>query len=106
MRAHPGHRDQRQEKAAPREASPATKAARRRLSFKDKHALETLPGTMSELQTKIHGLQEKLHDPDLYARDRKAFDAASAALTETQAALAAAEEKWLELEILREELEG
>ena len=94
------------EKAAPREASPATNAARRRLSFKDKHALETLPGTMSELQTKIHGLQEKLHDPDLYARDRKAFGAASAALTEAQAALAAAEEKWLELEMLREELEG
>src|SRR6185312_7274954 len=75
------------DKAAPREASLATQAARRRLSFKDKHALETLPGIMAELQKKIHRLQETLHDPGLYARDRKAFDSASAELTEAQGAL-------------------
>jgi ATP-binding cassette subfamily F protein uup len=51
-------------------------------------------------------LQETLHDPDLFSRDRQAFDAASAALTEAQAALSAAEEKWLALEIRREEIEG
>ena len=92
-------------KAEPREA-PAAAKTRRKLSFNDKHALETLPKTMAALQKKIHALQETLHDPDLYARDRKAFDAASAALTEAHAALSAAEEKWLALEILREEIEG
>ena len=39
-------------------------------------------------------------------RDRKAFDEASAALAGAQAELAAAEEKWLELEILREDVAG
>jgi ATP-binding cassette subfamily F protein uup len=51
-------------------------------------------------------LQDKLHDPGQFARDRKAFDDASLALTEAQGELAAAEEKWLTLEILREEIEG
>ena len=44
--------------------------------------------------------------PTLYARDRQAFAQASEALSATQAELAAAEERWLELEMLREEIEG
>jgi ATP-binding cassette subfamily F protein uup len=92
-------------KAAPREATPA-KAPRRKLTFNDKHALETLPKTIAALQTKIRALRETLHDPDLYARDRQAFDAASAALTAAETELTAAEDKWLTLEILREEIEG
>ena len=93
------------EKATPRMVPDAT-ARKRRLSFNEKHALDTLPKIIAALHAKIHMLQEKLHDPDLYARDRTAFDKASSALTDTQAELAAAEEKWLTLEILREEIEG
>lgn len=87
---------------------PATEALarKRRLSFNEKHALETLPKTMAALQAKVGTLNEKLADPTLYAKDRKAFDDASGALAATQAELAAAEERWLELEMLREELEG
>ena len=51
-------------------------------------------------------LQDQLGDPELYARDRQAFTQASEALSATQAQLAAAEERWLELEMLREEIEG
>ena len=51
-------------------------------------------------------LHARLDDPGLYARDRKAFDETSAALAAAQAELAAAEEKWLELEILREDVAG
>ena len=79
---------------------------KRRLSFNEKHALETLPKTIAALQTKIHKLQETLHDPDLYARDRTRFDEASLALANAQDELAAAEDQWLALEILREEIEG
>jgi ATP-binding cassette subfamily F protein uup len=96
--------------ARPRAGKPAparaSKADRRRLSFNDKYALETLPGEIAALQAAIGAAQERLADPGLYARDRKAFDAASAALAAAQAALAAAEDKWLELEILREEIGG
>ena len=93
---------------AAKEASPsaAAPAPKRRLSFKDKHALETLPKTMAKLQAEIAKLQTQLDDPTLYTRDRKAFDAASAAMTKAHADLAAAEEQWLELEILREDIEG
>ncbi|MBI2713025.1 MAG: ABC-F family ATP-binding cassette domain-containing protein [Rhizobiales bacterium] len=92
------------DKSAPR--APSDTARKRRLSFNDKHALDTLPQTIAGLQATIHTLQEKLHDPDLYARDRQAFDRASSALADALAELAAAEEKWLALEILREEIEG
>jgi ATP-binding cassette subfamily F protein uup len=44
-------------------------------------------------------------DPDLYARDPKRFADASAKLEKAQAELSASEERWLELEMLREELE-
>jgi ATP-binding cassette subfamily F protein uup len=49
-------------------------------------------------------LQEKLSDPQFYARDRAAFEKTSAALGDLQRKIAAAEEQWLALEILREEL--
>ncbi len=47
-----------------------------------------------------------LADPELYARDRAAFAAAGAALSKVQADLAAAEEDWFRLELLREEIGG
>ena len=50
-------------------------------------------------------LHAKLSDSAFYARDPKGFAAASAQLVEAQTALASAEERWLELEMLREELE-
>src|SRR5579862_7444357 len=81
-----------------------TRPAKRRLTFTDKHALETLPKTIAELQTEIDALQAKLGDPQFYARDRAAFEKVTAALGELQLKIAAAEEQWLELEILREEL--
>jgi ATP-binding cassette subfamily F protein uup len=79
---------------------------KRKLSFNEKYALDNLPKQMAKLETDIRSLQDKLDDPGFYARDRKAFDAASTALAAAQAELHAAEEKWLELEMLREEIEG
>ena len=85
--------------------APAT-SSKRRLSFNDKHALETLPKTMAKLQAEIAKQQKLLDDPELYTKDRKAFDAASAAIAKAHGELDAAEEKWLELEMLREEIES
>jgi len=89
-------------------AAPAAEAktAKRRLSFNEKHALETLPKQMSALQKQISELQKKLDDPKLYARDPKAFTDTSTSLATAQSELSTAEERWLELEMLREELEG
>src|SRR5471030_756254 len=79
--------------------------SKRRLNFKEKHALETLPKTIAKLQAEIAKQQRHLDDPNLYRKDRKKFDTASAALSTAQKELEAAEDKWLELEVLREEIE-
>jgi len=90
---------------AAREIKPIVAApAKRRLLFKEKHALETLPATIATLQAEINALQTKLDDPRFYARDRPAFENVTAALGDLQVRMAAAEEQWLELEILREDL--
>jgi ATP-binding cassette subfamily F protein uup len=98
-------------KAAAVERSKGTTAgtpsgtAKRRLNFNEKHALETLPKTIARLQAEIAKQQRHLDDPNLYKKDRKKFDSASAALSTAQKELEAAEDKWLELEVLREEIE-
>ena len=94
-----------QSKPAPG-SRPRPASSARRLSFKDKHALETLPGLIAALEADLARLNSQLADAGLYARDPKAFNAASATLAETQAALTEAEDRWLKLEMLREELEG
>src|SRR5882757_6615594 len=45
-------------------------AAKRKMKFKEKHALATLPNTMAALQAKTAELQAKLADPQFYIRDR------------------------------------
>jgi ATP-binding cassette subfamily F protein uup len=84
--------------------SPST-GPKRRLNFNEKHALETLPKTMAKLQAEIAKQQRILDDTDLYKKNRKKFDSASDALTKAQKELQEAEDKWLELEVLREEIE-
>jgi len=80
-------------------------AQKRRLNFNEKHALETLPKTIARLQAEIAKQQRLLDDPDLYARDRKTFEEASHTIARTQTELASAEDRWLALEMLREEIE-
>jgi ABC transport system ATP-binding/permease protein len=84
----------------------ASTAPKRRLNFNEKHALETLPKTIAKLQAEIAKQQRHLDDPNLYKKDRRKFDTASAALATAQKELEAAEDKWLELEVLREEIES
>jgi ATP-binding cassette subfamily F protein uup len=78
---------------------------RKRLSFADQHALKTSPARIEALNEEIRRLEHLLADPDFYARDRAAFAAAGAELAKVQRELAAAEEEWLRLELLREEIQ-
>ncbi len=73
-----------------------------KMSFKDKHALETLPAQMEQLQAQIATLQAELAKPDLYRKNPTRFTAATAELEAKESKLAAAEERWLELEAMRE----
>jgi ATP-binding cassette subfamily F protein uup len=87
-------------------AKPQQAVRPRRMTFKDRHALETLPGRIEELQGEVARLNSLLADPDLYARDPARFGAVTRTLAATQKELAAAEERWLTLALLREEIEG
>ncbi len=91
------------QKEAPAREKPTAKA---RLSFKEKHALDTLPARMEALRARLAALQRQLDDPTFYARDPVRFGEASAAFAMAEAELAAAEDDWLALEIRREEAGG
>ncbi len=80
--------------------------ARGKLSFKQKFALENLPREMTKTEADIARREEKMSDPALFAKDPTAFSKLAAELETLRASLAKMEEEWLELEMLREELEG
>src|SRR5262249_51392373 len=60
---------------------------------------------IASLEARIEALNGIVADPDLYARDRAQFEAASSALASAREELTAAEEQWLALEMRREEIE-
>ncbi|MET4805548.1 ATP-binding cassette domain-containing protein [Limibacillus sp. MBR-115] len=92
-------------KEAPEATPKARLTAKRKLSFKEKHALETLPGNIENLLAESAALEKKLADPQLFQRDPEAFEKIAKALEAKRGALEQAEERWLELEILRQEIE-
>ena len=96
----------RPEKKEPARAKPAprprTASDKPRLSFTEKHALETLPARIAALEQEAAALQDKLADHSLYARDPKAFGALADKLSGVKTELEAAEERWLELELRRD----
>ncbi len=79
---------------------------RKKLSFKDKHALETLPKDIAVLQAKLAKLRHVLDDGNLYAQNPALFDKTSLAIAEGETQIGKMEEQWLALEVLREELEA
>jgi ATP-binding cassette subfamily F protein uup len=81
-------------------------APRLRLGYKDERALSLLPDEMDALTKEIGGIEARLGDGALYARDPALFEAEVSQLADARAALAAAEERWLELELMREEAES
>ena len=95
----------------PKQTKPETpksrpKSSTAKLTFKDKHALETLPGEIAKLEAQIAELQSILADPDLFSKDADTFQKAAEELQNAEAAIADAEERWLELEMKREDLES
>ena len=75
-----------------------------KMSFKDKQALETLPADIARAQSDIARLQRILTDANLYRKDPTKFRRTTEGLAETQTKLAADEERWLALELMREEM--
>jgi ATP-binding cassette subfamily F protein uup len=90
----------RRKRSAP---EPLARPAGKKLSFKQQHELEKLlPDLMAKLQADMVRYQRVLTDPNLFTRDPKKFHATGSALAQAEADLAKAEERWLELEMLRQ----
>ncbi len=88
------------------ERSETKASAASRMTFKDKHALQTLPDRMVKLESDIGKLNKALAEPGLFENNPKRFNKLAEVLATSQSELADAEEQWLELEMRREELEG
>jgi len=100
-----------QEAAANRPASapksqPANKNGARKLSFKQKFALETLPVKIEEAQAKLAKIEAEMADPAMFAKNPDGFAARAKAHDALKAEIAKMEGEWLELEMLREGIEG
>ena len=77
-----------------------------RLSYRDRRALDLLPGEIAALEAGIAALEAELSDPGLFAADPGRFASAAARLEAARADLSAAEDRWLVLESRREEMEA
>ena len=83
-------------------ARPVVRVAAAGLSFKQRHELKTLGTEMERLRAEVAKQERLLGAPGLYQKDIKRFNAITETLAGAQRALAAAEERWLELEMLKE----
>lgn len=76
----------------------------KKLSFKQQHALETLPAEIERLEFEIAKLKDALSKPGLYESDPKKFNAWANELAKREQLISDKEAEWLYLEILAEEI--
>lgn len=84
----------------------APKTTLTKLSFKEKHALKTLPVQIAALETEIAALNASLADTTLFERNAEEFSKKARRLDEAKEALEKAEEAWLEITIKQESLKS
>jgi len=93
-------------KKAPSKADSKPSSSAQKLSFKQKFALESLPGKMDAAHEKVAALEAEMADPALFSRNPDRFSKLAKELETIRTSLEAMESEWLELEMLREEMEG
>ncbi|MEP4031636.1 ATP-binding cassette domain-containing protein [Roseibium polysiphoniae] len=91
-----------QKDGLPGEKPAAKPAAKSKLSFTQQHLLKTLPNTIAKLEAKLEQLQLEMNDPQLYVKNPDKFAKISAQISDLATEKDAAEEQWLELEMLNE----
>ena len=88
----------------PAVASQAVPPRKRRLTPREQHALKTLPAEIARLSAEVARLEAAMADPTAYEKDRALVERTARALDSIQAKLQAAEDEWLRLELLKDEL--
>ncbi len=79
-------------------------ANKKKLSFKDSYDLETLPLKISKLEKKLKKYECILNDKDLFKNDRQTFDRVAIEITKIKKIIYESENRWLELQILNDEI--
>ena len=74
------------------------------MSYKDAYDLKNLPLKIEKLEKELKEYEIILNDKDLFRNDRKAFDKAAIEITNIRKIISESENKWLELQILRDEI--
>jgi len=85
-------------------SAPKSKNTRSTLSYKDQRDLDRLPTLISEIEETITKLEAALADPELFAKHPEKFQKTADDLVEARDNLEKSEERWLELEMLQEEM--
>ncbi len=96
------------ENSAPKTGSlPASQtSSTRKLSYKQQRLWEILPQEVAEIEKEIAAMEQELSDPELYTRDPGRFDELSFGLVEKQREKEEKENQWLEIQMLKDELEA
>jgi ATP-binding cassette subfamily F protein uup len=76
------------------------------LSYKDQRDLDRLPGEIEHLEAEIAAVEDVLADPDLYTRDPKRFTELTDMAAKLRTQKHSAEERWLEVAEMAEQLGG
>lgn len=77
----------------------------RKLTYNQQRLLQVLPGQIDEIEQKIGAITQNLADPDLYQNDRERFFALGDELKELENRKSEAENQWLEISLLAEEIQ-
>jgi ATP-binding cassette subfamily F protein uup len=91
--------------ARPKSASAAPRPTPGKLSYKDQRDFDRLPGEVERLEREIAATEDMLHDPALYTRDPSRFAELTDRLSKLRADKDVAEERWLEVAAMADELE-
>jgi ATP-binding cassette subfamily F protein uup len=78
--------------------APVPDPARKKLSYNEKRELEMLPGRIEELEAELATVHETLSDPDFYTGDPEVIRTTTQRVSELEAEIDAAIERWGELE--------
>jgi ATP-binding cassette subfamily F protein uup len=90
----------------PTPQSPPASGRGGKLSYKDQRDLDRLPGEIERLEAEIAATDDALNDADLYTRDPKRFADLTDRAAKLRAEKDAAEERWLEVAEMAEQLAG
>ncbi len=86
-------------KTAPRQgAKPPAATQSRKLSYKEKKLLESLPKDIEHHEAEIARVQDAINDPDIYQQEPGQISALSSELEKLEATYESLVEQWIELE--------